>query len=88
MTLSLQSFPTLNQTITPIIIFKNLKYCYRLNPKHVPLSKELQLQLQNLTHNLDNYTKIILDELIMNLKSKLKKINFLTSEGKYLFLTF
>jgi hypothetical protein len=61
--ISLQSFPTLNQTITPNIK-KAPKYCYRLNPKHVPLSKELQPQLQNL----ENYTKIILDELIMNNK--------------------
>jgi hypothetical protein len=30
------------------------------------LKKGFQPQLQNLTYILDNYTKIILDELIMN----------------------
>jgi hypothetical protein len=59
MTFSLQSFPIQNQTITPNFFFKNPKYYYRFNPKHVSLSKELQPQLQNLTHNLDNYTKTI-----------------------------
>jgi hypothetical protein len=41
--------------------------------------KGFQPQLQNLTHTLDNYTKIILDESIMNKKSKLKKLRILTS---------
>jgi hypothetical protein len=45
---------------------KNFKYCYRLNPKTCTIFKELQPQLQNLTHNLENYTKIILNEIIMN----------------------
>jgi hypothetical protein len=30
------------------------------------LKKRFQPQLQNFTHILENYTKIILDELIMN----------------------
>jgi hypothetical protein len=88
MTFSLQSFPIQNQTITPNFFFKNPKYYYRLNPKHVSLSNELQSQLQKLTHNLYNYTKIILDELIMKQKSKLKTLKILASEGKYLCLTF
>jgi hypothetical protein len=41
MTFSLQKFPTLNQTITFNKI-KSPKYCYRLNLKHVPLSKEVK----------------------------------------------
>jgi hypothetical protein len=40
MTLSLQSFSTLNQTINPNKI-KNPKYCYELNPKHVPFEKKV-----------------------------------------------
>jgi hypothetical protein len=56
MTISLQNFPILDQTITSIFK-KKPKYCYRLIPKHVPLSKKLQPQLQNLRLNLRTIQK-------------------------------